>query len=333
MQNKNNSPKFGIASLYLATLIFAVNAFLFRLAGNAMPAYVFIGVRYFSAGLLLWILLRGRGKRLNVGTYIVIALSAIIGKGVGGVLFVMATTKTPLLTLGILDLLEPVWILALASLLHQEKITKRSIISSAICMSGAGVLIMSKVGGSAGDTDVSYGLSGPIMAIAGTMLGVCSLVVSKRLLRKMDPMQFTALQMMFCGAPFLLYSGVTGNLGVLGNLPKSGLIALLLTITTNGALVFWLHNRGVKAASMTIVSQQAYIALATIAIISVVFLKEPLTKYSVLGCTLVLVGSLIGQPRSTMLSLLHHAEFEAKHVASALRHPELSLKQILAKAR
>jgi drug/metabolite transporter (DMT)-like permease len=325
---KLKSNKFAVPALYLATIIFAINTYLFRLAGNAMPPHVFIGVRFILAGLLLKVIFRNR-PRLTRGAYVVMALAAFIGSSIPTYLFVLATTMTPLLTIGMIDLLGPIWVLLLATLLHQEKLTITSILASGVSMIGAVVLLFSGKGADA--TGIEYSSMGVVFLIASGMVGALGLVLTKKLLKKIDVMQYTYLQFLFGGIPFLAYSIFSGDIAKVGRLESAGFLVLALTITTNGALPFMLRSIGVKSAPYSVIAQQSYLSLAVIALIAVVFLREPVTLPIAIGCALVLGGTVIGHRRVTLVNLLHHVEYDAKHLALALSRPDLTLRQIIKK--
>jgi drug/metabolite transporter (DMT)-like permease len=325
MSNKKTKPNHTWA-LYAATVIFATNTYLFRLAGNAMPSYVFIGVRYVLAGLILKAMAR-HAKRLTLGAYILIALLAFFGSGIPVVMFVYATTVTPLLHVGFIELLGPIWVLLFATLLHQEKFTSKSLLATGVSMVGAIVMVIpSSSGGEAGS---KVSLLGPLLLVTSTMLGAANIVISKKILKKFDAIQFTSLQFLFGGIPFLAHSIFNGEISKVSHLQPTSYLVVFLTITTNGVLPFFLRNIGIRSASLSVAAQQSYLSLAIVALISVVFLGENPTPIAGVGCGIILLGSLLGLPRSALVGLLHHAEYDANLLVKSLRNPKLSLRQLL----
>jgi drug/metabolite transporter (DMT)-like permease len=283
-----------------------------------MPGFFYLAYRFSLAGLFLYFFARKKWQKQSWKTYAIVLAIAAFGMGVSNLLYVEGARQTPLFIMGIIGSLTPVMIYVLAALIHKERMKKSVKIAAAISFFGSSLIVLGQ--GTTSSAIVSP--VGPLLMLSAGFLVALKLVLSKKALSHIPADQYTVLQFAGGALPFIAFIFVHGNLFNILDLPLKSLGIFFLLCTTNGALVFFLFNKGVKNAKLSLVAQQCYLELIVVGLVSFVLLHEKLSILSLIGCGLVIVGTLLGQKHFSLVSMLHYGEYGAQHVLAALKNPE-----------
>ncbi|HEV2992330.1 MAG TPA: DMT family transporter [Candidatus Angelobacter sp.] len=189
---------------------------------------------------------------------------------------------------------EPIIIVLLAWLLLKEPIRFRTVLSAAVAISG--VLIVT----SAGARDIRFGgteHTGDFLILAGTLSASAYVVLSHRLVQKIEPLHLLVIQQGY-GLVLVLvvwglsrlndFEALSGKFLSLDRISAAGWIWAATSGIVQYALAFWFYLLALKKLRANV----AAVSLALIPVFGVggawVCLGEPLTGVKIAGvCTIV----------------------------------------------
>lgn len=287
--------RLGAALCLLAGLSFAAQPILVQ-AAHGLGASVagVLAWRYALAAALLAAVagrrLRDVSVRLAAGAF---GLGLVVYAG-DAALYYASLTRTSAPLASLVHYAHVAVVVGGAVVLGRERLSRRSVIALAATLAG-----VTLVGGAASDPDaVGIGL-----ACAAALVYGCYVLVSDSVVRRVDPVAFTALLSAGAATSFLSYSTVAGSLGDVGGTGGIGLVALVAVLGTAVAVTAFLagvRRVGASTASLLVTVE----APATIALAWLV-LGERLTMPQLGGAALVVGAIAVLQlPRPPRLRLV-----------------------------
>jgi drug/metabolite transporter (DMT)-like permease len=154
--------------------------------------------------------------------------------------------------------------------------------------------------------------------------------LSKKSLKKVDPLQFTVLENLFGALPLLGMMFWSKSWLAFGHASVASIIALALLSTTNGAGAFLLFNYGVKRVHSDAAAEQNYIQTLLVCALAVA-LGEHASMSFLIGGVLVILGTMINHSHIHKIWWLHHLGALQSDMKKVLRAPELAFEYVASK--
>ena len=285
----NRSDSLKVALAFIAIYVVWGSTYLaIRYAVETIPPLVTAGIRHTMAGgiLLAWACARGyRPRREHWGAGIVLgALFFLIGHG--SLHWAEQHVASGLAALLIAT--EPMFILVLAWMSGQQKISRLSALGLAFGVVGVAILTGAEV--SSKDTS----LIGMLAVLAGSLSWAAGVVVSPKLKLPTDALARTAVPLV-CGAVMLLAAaGVTGEFHALhwSAISLKSILGLAFLIFFGSIVAFTAYTWLLQRCPPTLVATHTYANPIVAVLLGWLLASEPLTE-RVLLASVAILGAIV----------------------------------------
>jgi drug/metabolite transporter (DMT)-like permease len=285
-----------LAALTLIQVFFGVHYLAGKIVLAQIPARAWAPLRVAGAAVLLVglaLALRRRFPRAP-GDLALLAVFSLFGVAINQVCFVEGLSRTTATHSAIINTLIPAWTLLFAVLLGRESLTRLKAVSLALAVAGVCLVIRPERASFSSATFV-----GDLLTMANSMSYSFFLVVSKRLMHRVDALAATALMFVFGTVPIALFGG--SAVAALDFASVSPAVwawgAFIVLFPTAGAyvLISWTLAR----AEASLVALFVYMQPVIAAFLGIVFQNETLTARTVAGALLIFAGVYfaLGLPR------------------------------------
>jgi len=259
-----------------------------RYAVETIPPLVAAGIRHTIAGsvLLAWALVRGYRPRREhwVGGIILGALFFLIGHG--SLHWAEQHVASGLAALLIAT--EPMFILVLAWMVGQQRISRLSALGLAVGV--IGVAILTGVELSAKDMS----LVGLIAVLAGSLSWSVGVVITPKLKLPEDAIARTAVPLVCGAAMLLLTAGITGEFHELhwSAVSIQSILGLGYLITFGSIVAFTAYTWLLQRCPPTLVATHTYANPVVAVLLGWLLASEPLTPH-VLLASVAILGAIV----------------------------------------
>lgn len=256
---KKNSSKF-LAPFFvvIAASLWAVDGIVLRPSLYSLPVPLVVFVESAIVAILLtpfFIKRFSSLKSLQIKDWIAFAGVALLGGAVGTMAITKALFYVNFVNLSVVILLQklqPVFAIALATIFLKEKLPKEFFLWAGLAIIGAYFMTfgLSAPNFSTGDKTTIAALFALLAAFSFSS----STVLSKRALRNVDYEMGTYLRFLFSAIIMLVIASTTGDISNLNEITtKQIIIFLIIAFTTGGAAIF-LYYYGLKRISASVAS-------------------------------------------------------------------------------
>lgn len=256
---KKNSSKF-LAPFFvvIAASLWAVDGIVLRPSLYSLPVPLVVFVESAIVAILLtpfFIKRFSSLKSLQIKDWIAFAGVALLGGAVGTMAITKALFYVNFVNLSVVILLQklqPVFAIALATIFLKEKLPKEFFLWAGLAIVGAYFMTfgLSAPNFSTGDKTTIAALFALLAAFSFSS----STVLSKRALRNVDYEMGTYLRFLFSAIIMLVIASTTGDISNLNEITtKQIIIFLIIAFTTGGAAIF-LYYYGLKRISASVAS-------------------------------------------------------------------------------
>lgn len=256
---KKNSSKF-LAPFFvvIAASLWAVDGIVLRPSLYSLPVPLVVLVESAIVAILLtpfFIKRFSSLKSLQTKDWIAFAGVALLGGAVGTMAITKALFYVNFVNLSVVILLQklqPVFAIALATIFLKEKLPKEFFLWAGLAIIGAYFMTfgLSAPNFSTGDKTTIAALFALLAAFSFSS----STVLSKRALRNVDYEMGTYLRFLFSAIIMLIIASTTGDISNLNEITtKQIIIFLIIAFTTGGAAIF-LYYYGLKRISASVAS-------------------------------------------------------------------------------
>lgn len=256
---KKNSSKF-LAPFFvvIAASLWAVDGIVLRPSLYSLPVPLVVLVESAIVAILLtpfFIKRFSSLKSLQIKDWIAFAGVALLGGAVGTMAITKALFYVNFVNLSVVILLQklqPVFAIALATIFLKEKLPKEFFLWAGLAIVGAYFMTfgLSAPNFSTGDKTTIAALFALLAAFSFSS----STVLSKRALRNVDYEMGTYLRFLFSAIIMLIIASTTGDISNLNEITtKQIVIFLIIAFTTGGAAIF-LYYYGLKRISASVAS-------------------------------------------------------------------------------
>lgn len=293
-----------VAALVAVQIFFGVHYLAAKVLLEEVPPGVWAGIRVTCGALLLLTLARGLGRPFPVALSDLgkLAVFSVFGIVVNQVCFIEGLSRTTATHSAIINVLIPVATLLFAMVFGRESLTASKAASVVLAFAGAWLVVRPDRSGWGSESFV-----GDLLTLTNALSYGFFLVISKRLLSRIDPLAATSVLMAFgaviivaLGAPAIVsfdFGQVTSRAWMLG--------AFIVVFPTAAAyfLINWALSRSEPSLVAFFVFLQPLIAIA----LSVALRGERLTGSTVGGAALIFGGVYLALDRPTFRGLRRSA--------------------------
>jgi drug/metabolite transporter (DMT)-like permease len=262
-----------------------------RVGVETVPPLLLAGVRYLTAGLILYPLAaRGgspavraadRPRAANWLACAVVGLLLLLG-GNGGVSIGERTVPSGFASLLVATV--PLWLLVLDAALNRARVGVLPVVGLLAGLAGVGLL--AGLGGGRGS---GAGIAIILVAAVSWALGT---ILSGRLALPQRPLLSTAMQMLTAGTALLVLAAVTGEFGSfhLAAVSLRSWLALAYLIGPGSILALSAYSIAVRSLPTPTVATYAYVNPAVAVLLGATILGEAVTPTMLLGGGLVIAA-------------------------------------------
>ena len=271
-------------ALVLVQLFFGLHYLAAKLVLADIPPRLWALIRVSCAALILFAAARVAGKRLPSSPKVLgqLALFSLFGVVINQVCFVEGLYRTTLVHSSIIMTTIPVATLLFGVLLGRERLNGRKVASLIVAL--AGVLLV--IGPTAADMN-DMRLLGDGLTLINALSYAFFLVISRRLLSRIDPLGATVVILGF-GSLGMLLPGLTALPGFdpAQVTPRTWLLgAFIVLFPTAGA--YFLNYWALARLESSVVAFFIYLQPLIATTLSILFLGERLTPSIVAGAALI----------------------------------------------
>lgn len=288
-----SAPRGRVLAAFAAIYLVWGSTYLFmRYAVETLPPFWASGVRYFSAGVILWLLALPAIRRATrpvpwrghavVGTLLTLGNASVA----------VAVQRIPSGVASLLVAMTPCWMVLLEWRRHRGQAPARGVIAG-LALGIIGMLVLIGPGRIGGEPIDPVGAG---VVLAGTIAWSLGSIYSRTLTRHESPLHTSAVQMLAGGAAVTLISLLAGEFGRLDFAAVStrswvSMIYLVLVGSVIGYSAY-MYLLGVTSAAR--VSTYAFVNPVVAVMIGFAFANEPLTPRIILaGGVIVAAVALI----------------------------------------
>jgi drug/metabolite transporter (DMT)-like permease len=252
-----------------------------------IPPRAWAGLRVAGAAVLLAGLVRALGRPYPraPGDLARLAVFSLFGVAINQVCFVEGLARTTAIHSAIINTLIPAWTLLFAVVLGREALSVRK--SASLLLAVAGVLLVIRPERASFS---SATFVGDVLTTVNSMSYSFFLVISKRLMQRVDALAATTLMFAFGAVPILAFGGAALAHADLSAVSGTAWLwaAFIVALPTAGAyvLISWTLARAEASLVALFVYMQPLIATA----LGMAFQHETLTGRTVAGASLIFAG-------------------------------------------
>jgi len=275
-----------LVAFFSAVLIGGANFVAVSVSNRELPPLYGAALRFGMAAVLFFLLAKVRGVPLPRGRQAGgAALYGLLGFGLAYAGLYYALVGLSAGTVSVIMAAMPLFTLAIAASLGQERFTARGLLGGALAVAGIAVLSLGTLGGAVGGAWLAA-------AIAGTVAASASSVVA-RALREVHPLMMNAVGMTAGTALLVLGSLALAEPWSLPRQPGTLLaVAWLVLLGSVGLFQLFLFVIRRWTASATVYSITAMPVVAVV--LGILLLGQPLTATVAGGGVLVMLAVYVG---------------------------------------
>jgi drug/metabolite transporter (DMT)-like permease len=256
---------------------------------ESIPPALVGGIRWTIGGLILALVLRGRGQALpSRDKWIGFAIAGMLMIGLGNGAVVFAELWVPSGIAAVIIASSPFWLMGIEAMLRDgERLTRQGLIG--LLMGFAGIVLLVwpdlTVGGESG----RQFLLGVIFLQVACLGWTGGTSYARRFAREDNALGGSALQMIFAGVAMLVLATVRGEWAALSFTPRS--LAAEIYLTLVGSLVAYsAYLYAIKHLPLSTVALSSYINPVIAVILGTLLLGEPFGTRIVIASVMVLLG-------------------------------------------
>ena len=276
------------SALWTVYLVWGSTYLAIRVAVETLPPLLSAGVRFVTAGLVMfaWLAFRGGRARVRVGLR-EIGASALIGTalllgGNGVVTIAELTVPSGLAALIIASV--PLWVVVLRAVFG-DRASGGTLIGAAVGFAGVGLLV--GAGESSGGT-----VGGVLLLVLASISWASGSFFSGKLPLPGDPFVSTSVQMLTGGGALLIASLIRGELSGLeiGSFSGASLAALAYLIVFGSLVAFTAYTWLLHNAPISKVSTYAYVNPVVAVFLGWIILSETITPLMLVGAAVIVAS-------------------------------------------
>ena len=281
------------------SFVWGVNFSVVKTALTDFSPLSFNSVRFGLASLfiltLLWVLERDLSfRKEDIGRLVLLGL---IGNTTYQLLFIFGIVRTTASNSSLILATTPIFVVLLSSVLGVERVERK--VWQSVIVSFIGIFLITQgVGGTLTMTDQSW--IGDLMILAGTICWSTYTVLSKPLLKRYSPLKLTTLTMAIGTLPLVFVSIPSLKEQNWGSISSQGWLSLTYSFGLAIAIGYVLWYTGVSRIGSARTSLYSNLTPVIAIAVAWLFLSETMTLLQVLGAVLVLTSLYLARRQSAV---------------------------------
>jgi drug/metabolite transporter (DMT)-like permease len=278
----------------IAQAVWGLNTVALKYTVGQLDPYITGFLRAALAGLLLVVILHRREGSLGVPRHLWprLVLVGVVGMGFNMMLWQIGLSRTSATNAVLLTNASPIFALALAVGIGQEKLVRRRVAGMLVALLGAGLVV-----GTDGFRLTSESSVGNLMALGAVFCWAAYNVFGVPLLRSISPLRVTTWAMLIAAATMLVFSplGVRQwDVSHVDAIAWSGVIYGVVLGTVCGTTLW---SRALQTIGATATMVYSYLSPILAIGFAALLLGERIQAIQILGATFVIAGVTLSQGR------------------------------------
>jgi drug/metabolite transporter (DMT)-like permease len=285
--------------LFLATAIWGFAAIVIKQTLLAIPPLIFLLYRFFISSVFGLFMMGKPKKQPKFKPVIVIEILtfSLLSSTVSLSLLFLGLSRTSVLTLSLISLCAPLFLLAAATISLKEKITHREKIGAAIAITGTALITVYPAVQSSHGTGE---LSGNILIILSTIADSIAIILLKRLSKKgIQPLLLTNISFIIGFLTILpitlLFHPIGGITRQLITLPLNYHLGVLYMAIFSGTFAYYFRAKGQKTVKVGEAGLFAYLQSVITVFFATAILREQMTPLFLLGAAIIVFGIILAE--------------------------------------
>lgn len=297
------SRKFAYVALFLTSLLWGIAAPIIKYSLKFITPVSFLYFRFTFAGIIFAIPLiykafKTKPSLYEIGQYLLLGL---LSTPLNLLLFFGGINKTTAIDASVIAILSPVLIVLGGILFLSEKVTKKEILGIIIAVVGTVVLTLTPLFGQ--NSGFFSNLNGILLIIAGDFVWAAFTLLSKRRKnQKLDPFILSAFSFIigwFVILPLFLIERINNPLiPYLSFVDPRSIFGIIYMAVFSSVIAYSLFTYGLSKIEASEASIFTYLQPLFAIPVSILFLKENLNLYHIIGAILIITGVVVCESKS-----------------------------------
>ncbi|MCK5233619.1 MAG: EamA family transporter [Candidatus Aenigmarchaeota archaeon] len=265
------------------------------LSGEISPV-LFNFLRYFFAGLALVPFVLNERVKIKKEDLLGLSFLGFMGIFIFGIINLVGVRLSTATNNAILLNSWPLLVVFIAPILIREKVTKKAVFGTFIGLLGVVAVVTN--GASMGDVvKTEYFMGNLLILLSGVCLAFYSML-GKKYVKKYGGLNVTFAAILVGTMMLFVLSLLSGDIFSLGKISLSSFLLLLWIAVPTTALTYVVWFKSIDRIGLVKTSSFFFIIPISGVVSSSVFLGELITKYTLIGIALILLGVYVVQKKS-----------------------------------
>lgn len=285
-------------NLLLVSLIWGIAGAVIKYTLGGFSPGIFLTYRFFISGIIALFFFTFFGIKLPKDPKVlaITILNGFLLSTVSLGLLFLGTEKTTSIDSNLISSMAPITIMIAGVFFLKEHVTKRESIGILIALTGTVLTIIEPV---LKNQTGFAGLTGNLLVLASVIVATVTAVLAKRVLRAgVDAVTATNLSFIIgflTLAPFTLPQIINSRFQIITSVPLSYHLGVIYMAILSGTLAYILWHKAEKSIEISEVGLFAYLYPVFGIPFSVLWLKEKITPFFVVGIVIIAIGVAIAE--------------------------------------
>ncbi|KKQ24824.1 MAG: hypothetical protein US40_C0001G0077 [Candidatus Roizmanbacteria bacterium GW2011_GWC2_37_13] len=285
-----------VLALIITNIIWGAASPVFKFALQNIPPFILAFIRFFFAGLILIPFAMRHRQKISLQQFVHILWIGFFGITINIAFFFLGLQKTESINVPVIASSGPVFIYLFSVLFLREKPKLKVLSGMMIALLGVITIIFSPVLLD-GKKIVAGEIEGNLFILIATFGTVFQTLVSKNVLRKINPYLVSVVSFLFGSLTFLPLAAKELNSWSFDQLNFQGLTGIIFGVFFSSALAYFLYYYGISKLAAQEVGLFTYIDPVIAVLIAAPLLGEIPSLYYVVGSLLVFGGIYLAEGR------------------------------------
>jgi drug/metabolite transporter (DMT)-like permease len=285
-----------ILALSIANVIWGAASPIFKYALQNIPPFTLAFIRFFFAGLIFLPLAVFKWQKMSRSDFLRILLIGFFGVTINITFFFLGLPKTTSINAPIIASSGPIFIYLFSILFLKEKPKLKVFLGMLTALTGVLVIILSPI--FIDNKKLIIGeIEGNLFFLLATFGAVLQTVISRSVMKKINPYQVSFISFIFGGLTFFPLMLQELERWSFGQLTVNGWVGIIFGVLFSSALAYFLFYYGLSKIQAQEAGLFTYIDPVAAILIAIPLLKEYPNLYFFAGAFLVFGGIFLAEGR------------------------------------
>ena len=285
-----------ILALIIANVIWGAASPIFKYALQNIPPFTLAFIRFFFAGLIFLPLAVFKWQKMSRSDFLRILLIGFFGVTINITFFFLGLPKTTSINAPIIASSGPIFIYLFSILFLKEKPKLKVFLGMLTALAGVLIIILSPI--FIDNKKLIIGeIEGNLFFLLATFGAVLQTVISRPVMKKINPYQVSFISFIFGGLTFFPLMLQELERWSFGQLTVNGWVGIIFGVLFSSALAYFLFYYGLSKIQAQEAGLFTYIDPVAAILIAIPLLKEYPNLYFFAGAFLVFSGIFLAEGR------------------------------------